>query len=242
MNIRHPVLFLPVLAILLAGCNVNRNINVPANAHWSSGSSTVNGEISVGSDAVVDGSLRTINGRIYLATGAQTGDLTSINGAITLAEGAHAGNLKTVNGGFTLGKNTLTATLMTVNGDIHAANGAHITGNAENVNGDMILCGTQLDGNLSFYNGSVLITDGSVVHGNVTAKKPTNDFQENPKIHEPVLIVAPHASVDGSITFERAGKLYVSDSATIHGIEGASAVKFSGPAPAGVQLPSCPVT
>ena len=94
MSIRHSALFLPVLAILLAGCNVNRNINVPANAHWSSGSSTVNGAINVGSDAVVDGGLRTINGRIYLATGAQTGDLTSINGAITLAEGAHAGNLK----------------------------------------------------------------------------------------------------------------------------------------------------
>ncbi len=240
MKIRIPVILLPVLASLLTGCNVNKNIDVPANAHWSSGSSTINGEIDVGSGAVVDGSLRTINGRIYLDAGAQTGDLTSINGAISLAAGAHAGSLKTVNGGFTLGKNALAADLATVNGDIQAAAGSHITGDAENINGDVILCGMQLDGSLSFYNGSVLIADGSVVHGNVTAKKPTNNYQQNPKLIEPVVVITPHSTVDGSILFERPGKLYVSDSAIIHGVQGVSIVKFSGSAPAGVHLPACP--
>jgi hypothetical protein len=240
MRIRITVLLLPALTLLLTGCNINRDISVPANAHWSSGSSTINGEINVGSNAVVDGSLRTINGRIHLDTGAQTGNLTSVNGSITLADGAHAGDLKTVNGGFTLGKNAFVGNLTAVNGDIRAADGVHISGEAENINGDMVLCGTRLDGNLSFYNGSVLIAAGSVINGNVTAKKPTHDYQDNAKMTAPVLIIAPHAKVDGSIIFERSGKLYVSDSATVHGIEGVGAIKFAGSAPPGMRLPACP--
>jgi hypothetical protein len=240
MNTRLAILLLSATVLLLDACNFNKNISVPANAHWSSGSSTVNGEISVGSDAVVDGSLRTINGRIDLARGATTGNLTSINGNISLAESAHAGDLKTVNGDFTLGRNSLAADLATVNGDIRAANGAHITGSAENINGGMVLCGAQVDGDLSFYNGDVLIADGSKVQGNVTAIKPTNEYQGNPKITEPILIVAPHSVVDGNIKFERPGKLYVSDNATIHGVEGVSPVKFSGSVPTGVRLTACP--
>ncbi|HVC38208.1 MAG TPA: hypothetical protein VNF46_07395 [Gammaproteobacteria bacterium] len=239
MKVRYLIPTVLLAGLVLAGCNVNKNINIPDHAHVS-GSSTVNGEISVGTGAVVDGGLRTINGRINVAAGAQTGSLTSINGNITLAHGVHAGDLKTVNGDFTLGKDTLTANLASVNGDIHAANGAHIAGDVGNVNGDMALCGAQLDGNLRFYNGSVLITAGGVVHGNVTAKKPTHDYQESQNMNEPVVIIGPHATIDGAIAFERPGKLYVSDSAVIHTIEGATTVKYSGPAPAGVRLPVCP--
>lgn len=240
MMIRHPVIVLPILTLLLAGCNVNKNIDVPANAHWSSGSSTINGEINVGGDAIVDGNLRTINGRIYLADGAQTGDLMAINGNIRLGDGVHAGNLQTVNGEIKLGKNTFAKKLATVNGGIIADHGVHISGNVGNVNGNIILCGARLDGNLSLYNGSVLLTDGAVIHGNVTVKKPTRDYQENAKLHEPAVIVGPHAAVDGDITFERSGELYVSDSAVIHTVEGVTVVKFSGAAPNGVQLPACP--
>ena len=237
MKIRHLSLALPALTLLLAGCNVNKNITVPAHAHWSSGSSTINGEISVGTGAVVDGSLRTINGRINVATGAQTGSLTGINGNITLAEGVHAGDLKAVNGDLVLGKDTLTDNLATVNGDIHAAGGAHIGGTVRDVNGDIALCGAQVDGNLSFYHGTVLLTDDTVVQGNVTAKKPNATETSN---HEPRLIVGPHTRVNGTITFERPGKLYVSDSAVIHGVTGVTAVKFPGVAPAGVRIPTCP--
>jgi hypothetical protein len=240
MIIHRPAIGFSILVLLLSACNVNKNIDVPAYAHWSSGSSTINGEIDVGSDAIVDGNLRTINGRIYLANGAQAGNLTTINGNIRLGDGAYADDLQAVNGELKLGKNARAAKLATVNGDVVVAQGAHISGNVGSVNGNLILCGTQLDGELSFYNGSVLLADGSVIHGNVTARKPTRDYQENAKQNEPVVIVGPHATIDGSITFERPGKLYVSDSAVIHNIEGIAAVKFSGAAPAGIQVPVCP--
>jgi len=233
-----PALLLPTL---LAGCNVNKSIDVPANAHWSSGSSTVNGEITVGAGAVVDGNLRTINGSISLAAGAQTGNLTTINGSISLADDAHAGKLTAVNTEITLAKNaSISGDVATVNGDIRAAAGTHIGGTLGTVNGDMALCDTRVTGNLTFYNGTALITDGGSIQGNVTVKKPTGQLEESTSTITPTLIIGPHAVVGGTINFERPGKLYVSDSAVIHGVQSATAVKFSGDAPTGVQLPKCP--
>lgn len=233
-----PVLLLP--ALLLAGCNVNKDINIPANAHWSSGSSTINGEITVGAGAVVDGNLRTINGSISLAAGAQTGNLTTINGGISLADGAHADKLRAVNSEITLAKNAaISGDVATVNGDIRAAAGAHISGTLDNVNGDMALCNARVDRDLNFYNGTVLITDGASIQGNVTAKKPTGQVEESENTVTPTLIIGPHATVGGAISFERPGKLYVSDSAVIHDVHGVIPVKFTGETPAGVKLPTC---
>ncbi|MDE2196704.1 MAG: hypothetical protein KGJ56_05910 [Gammaproteobacteria bacterium] len=120
---------------LFAGCDITKSISVPANAHWANGESTVNGDITIGADAVVDGDLLTVN-------------------------------------------------------------------------------------------------------GDVTAKKP--EFDSSDTGRPPVMVVGPHASVTGSITFERPGKLYVSDSAVIHGVQGVMPEKFPGAAPAGVRLPACP--
>lgn len=233
----HPALLLS--ALVLAGCNVNKDIVVPVNASWSSGSSTVNGEITVGAGAEVGGGLRTVNGGIQLGANARTGSLTTVNGPVTLADGANAGEIRGVNADVTLGKQAVAdGTVETVNGDIRAAPGSRIQGDTRDVNGSIALCGSQVSGNLVFYNGTVQLTENSVVQGVITARKPqTSDNQDNRK---PYLIVGPGSSVRGTITFERPGELYVSDSAVIHGVTGAVPVKFSGPAPAGVQLPQCP--
>ena len=224
-------------AVALAGCNVNKNIDVPANAHWSSGTSTINGEITVGAGATVDGGLRTINGAIRLGAGAQTGDLTIVNGAITLGDSAHAGKLEGVNSAITLGKNVHTGSdIAVVNGGLRTAPGTRIHGSVSIVNGDMALCGTAVSDHLTFVNGTVWLADSSTVQGDITAKQP-NGSNNNPP---PVVVIGPHATVGGSIIFERPGQLYVSDSAVIHGVQGATATKFSGDAPAGVTPPKCP--
>ena len=67
-----------------------------------------------------------------------------------------------------------------------------------------------------FVNGTLLAAENSQVNGNVTAKKP--EFDSSGSGRPPVMVVGPHASVTGSITFERPRKLYVSDSAVIHGV------------------------
>ena len=231
-----PILLLSAAA--LAGCNVNKDIDVPANAHWSSGTSTINGVITVGAGAMVNGGLRTINGAIRLGPGARTGDLTTINGGITLADGAHAGKLEGVNSAVTLGKNVLISSdIAIVNGELRAASGTRLNGSAATVNGDMALCGTLVSGHLGFVNGTVWLADSSTVQGDITAKQPKGGSDNNPP---PVVIIGPRAIVGGSIIFERPGQLYVSDSAVIHSVQGVTATKFSGDAPAGVTLPQCP--
>lgn len=237
MKIRHFHPLLLLCAVALAGCNVNKDIDVPASAHWSSGTSTVNGVITVGAGAIVDGGLRTINGAIRLGTGAQTGDLTIINGAITLAGGAHAQKLEGVNSSVTLGKNVLIGSdIAVVNGSLGAASGTRIEGSAAIVNGDMALCGTAVSGKLSFVNGTIWLADGSAVLGDITAKQPQGSNHNLP----PVVVIGPHAIVGGSIIFERPGQLYVSDSAVIHSVTGVTPMKFTGAAPPGVTLPDCP--
>ncbi|MGH8414571.1 MAG: hypothetical protein ACRESX_07570 [Gammaproteobacteria bacterium] len=239
MKAIHVALSILTVAVLLAGCNVNKDISVPARAHWSSGNSTINGEITVGAGAIVNGGLRTINGSISVASNARVSDLTTINGTITLSDGVHTGEPKGVNATITLGRQVIAdGTVESVNGNIRAGSGSRIQGNVQNVNGDITLCDTQVTGNLAFYNGTVQVAQNSVVQGDITAKKPNG----NGNNREPILIVGPGAHVGGTISFERPGELYVSDSAVIHAVQGAMPVKFSGAVPAKLSAPNCPNT
>lgn len=223
---------------LLAGCNITRSISVPDNAHWSHGKGTINGDISIGSGAVVDGDMSTINGDVHAATGAHVGKLTTVNGDISVDHDAQTGELTNVNGNIQLGQHVAAnGNVTTVNGDIQTGNGAHIQGDITDVNGNIALCAVKAEGDLRFVNGTLLIKTGSEIKGSVIAKKPK--FDSSDELHEPVVIVGPHAIVDGPITFERPGRLYLSDSAVIHAVSGATPEKFSGAAPAGMTLPHC---
>ncbi|HET9678956.1 MAG TPA: hypothetical protein VFP95_00175, partial [Gammaproteobacteria bacterium] len=88
--------FVGVLVLLLAACNVNESIDIPAGA-TSEGGTTVNGLITVGENAVVSGELSTVNGSIDIGKAARTGDLSTVNGSITVAEKAQVGTIQTVN-------------------------------------------------------------------------------------------------------------------------------------------------
>jgi hypothetical protein len=48
---------------------------------------------------------------------------------------------------------------------------------------------------------------------------------------KPRIVIGPHATVQGTLSFKRDVELYVSDSATIGKVEGATATKFSGEHP-----------
>ncbi|MGA9852984.1 MAG: hypothetical protein WBR15_08650 [Gammaproteobacteria bacterium] len=234
--IRVSLSILPIV-ILVAGCNVNKDISVPDGAHWSSGSSTINGEITVGAHAIVNGGLRTINGSISVAPRAEVGDLTVINGSITLSDGVHAAELQSVNGDIRLGKQAVAdGDVRTVNGSIETAAQTRIQGSVYDVNGDVTLCDARVRGNISFYNGTVQLAGNSIVQGNIAVKKPNG----NGNNRVPYLIVGSGASVGGTISFERPGELYVSDSAVIHGVQGATPVRFSGATPAKLPAPNCP--
>ena len=65
------------------GHNVNRDIDV-GDGITTKGQSTVNGSISVGSDAVISGSLDSVNGSIEVGDNSQFRDASVVNGRISL--------------------------------------------------------------------------------------------------------------------------------------------------------------
>lgn len=237
--------FASILALgscLLAGCDITKSISIPANAHLDHGQSTINGDVTIGDKAIVDGDLSTVNGDVHAGFGTHTGKLTTVNGDITVNHDAQTGELTNVNGSIRLGQNVVAnGNVTSVNGSIDTSNGAQMHGDITDVNGNIVLCNTRADGNLRFVNGTLLVAANSQVKGNVTAKKPEFDSGDTAadERHMPIVVVGPHAVIGGTITFERPGKLFVSDSAVIHAVTGVTAEKFSGAAPAGVTLPSC---
>jgi len=94
------------------GLSLNKSIKIDAGSQ-SGGQSSVNGSISVGEGAVIDGSLETVNGsirvdenvtlNISLATGTRVADdVSNVNGDISLTGAEVGGNLSTVNGDVSL--------------------------------------------------------------------------------------------------------------------------------------------
>lgn len=226
---------------LLTGCDITKSISIPANAHLDHGKSTINGDVTIGDKAVVDGDLSTINGDVHAGIGSRTGKLTTVNGDITVDHDAQTGELTNVNGSIQLGHSVVAnGNVTSVNGSIDTADGAQVHGDVTDVNGNIVLCNTQAGGSLRFVNGTLLVAANSQIKGDVTAKKPEFDSgNASDEQHIPVMVVGPHAVIGGTITFERPGKLFVSDSAVIHAVTGVTAQKFTGVAPAGVTLPSC---
>jgi hypothetical protein len=53
----------------------------------------------------------------------------------------------------------------------------------------------------------------------------------NPRVANPRVVIGPGAVVQGPLVFERKVTLYVSDTATIGDVVGATSVRFSGLSP-----------
>lgn len=211
---RHLVLWVLGLAAATAGCDFGpEGINGPAT-------------IPAGQKT---GSVSRVNGSITIEDGATAESATTVNGSITLGKQAAASNATTVNGGITLNEGAkVSGSITTVNGSLRLANGADVGGSATNVNGSIKLEGAHVGGDIETVNSDIDVGAQSRVDGDINMKKNSGiSFgKEVPRV-----VIGPGATVQGTMKFERPVKLYVSDSATIGAVEGATAEKFSGPAP-----------
>ncbi len=89
--------------------------------------------------------------------------------------------------------------------------------------------GATVNGGISTVNGNIDIGANSHVRGGIVVHKPsTGFFHWWSDSDKPRVVVGPGAVVEGTMTFERAVRLYVSDTATIGQVTGATAVKFAG--------------
>ena len=198
------------------------------------GSHAINGSIHI-SAGTPGGEVSTINGSIRADDNAQLSGGHTVNGNISLGDHATASSLTTVNGGILLGQGAkVNATVTTVNGTLALRPDAEVGGHLANVNGSIILAGATVNGGISTVNGNIDIGANSHVRGGIVVHKPsTGFFHWWSDSDKPRVVVGPGAVVEGAMTFERAVRLYVSDTATVGQVTGATPVKFSGSQPPG---------
>ncbi len=224
-----------LMAVPVYGASVNKSVKVAAGAE-SSGESSVNGSITVGEGAVVTGSLGTVNGAIRVGDNAQVEEVETVNGSLTIGSGVKSHGLSTVNGAIGVGADTtVDGAIEAVNGRISLDTGSSVSGNVENVNGDISLVAGEIGGDVTTVNGDIDLSAASVVKGDIVVEKPGSwNFGWN-KSGMPEIRIGPGSRVDGKIRLEREGKLFISDTAKVGGVEGEmsmdDAVRFSGKRP-----------
>ena len=198
--------------------------------------STVNGGIEVGRDAVVDGSLKTVNGSIRIDANARTGRLETVNGTVRVGDGVTAADVHSVNGAVELGSEvTLAGGISVVNGRIELGPGTRVARDVSNVNGRIDVESSEIGGNLSTVNGDVLLSGDTILRGDLVVEKPDGAFRNSDDDDKPEIVIGPGVRVLGEIALEREVELYISESARVGGVTGvmdlSDAVRFSGDRP-----------
>jgi len=215
------------------GHSVNKSIKIDDNA-TSSGGSTVNGSISVGTGATVSGSLETVNGTIKIGNQSTVTDAETVNGSLKLGDGVKATELSSVNGSVNVGKGSVVSgDVSVVNGKISLKSGATVSDNVSNVNGAIRLTSAEIGADLTTVTGDVTLEDKSTVKGTLRVEKPKG--WGNSKNRKPKVVIGPGSRVEGGIDLEHEVELYISDTAEVSGVTGVmsmdDAKRFSGARP-----------
>jgi len=218
MSVTRPSLIVPAALLVfmtLAGCGpggINGSVNVPE------GGSEENAT--------------TINGGVNVGDGARVGQAATVNGGVRIGQNATVDSAKTVNGGISIGRGTrVSEDVVTVNGGVRLGEGSDVTGEIVNVNGGISLSAAHVGRGITTINGDIHIGRGSHVEGGIRVKKPDADWSSHGR--EPRIVIGPESVVDGPLKFERPVRLYVSNTAKIGKVEGATPESFDGERPHG---------
>lgn len=188
----------------------------------------INGSIHV-EDGQRKGDLSTVNGSIRVGDSATVGDVDTVNGGVTLGDASTANEIDSVNGSITLGEKARVARgVDCVNGSITLERGADVGGKVENVNGRIRLVAAHVGGGIFTTSGDIEVGANSRVENGIRVDKPDKSWFRFGKAEVPRIVIGPGAVVQGTLRFEREVKLYVSDSATIGTVVGATPIKYSG--------------
>jgi DUF4097 and DUF4098 domain-containing protein YvlB len=223
---------LAVTAVLFGGCDNQSSVLGDVTADQN-GAHTVNGSIQVPA-GIKSGAVGTVNGSIHISDNATVASASTVNGAIDLGTHAGADSLSTVNGSVTLATGAHVAhSLTTVNGSLNLANDTQVGGDARNVNGHIVLTGAHVTGSLTTVGGDIDVAGSSRVEGGITVEKSNSWFGLSWATHRPRIVIGPGAVVQGALRFERPVELYVSETASIGPVTGATPIRYAGSAPTG---------
>ena len=217
------------------GHNVNKDIDIDDGSE-TQGQSTVNGDISIGNDVIVSGSLETVNGKIDVGDNSKFRDVSVVNGRIRMGDGITAEDVSSVNGELHIGKSgTISGGVSAVNGKIEVGSGSTVAQDVGNVNGRIEIEGTEISGDLSTVTGNVLLTKNSLLRGDLIVEKPGGWSWNKKDSRKPRIVIGPGSKVLGKIVAEHEIELFVSDTAEIGGASGKvsmdQVVRFSGDRP-----------
>lgn len=225
------------LTLVSTACafDMNKSIRIDDGAE-SDSRSTVNGSITVGRSAIVNGSLETVNGSITVDDGARIGDAETVNGGVRLGDGVAADHVSSVNGTIRIGRNAvIDGAVSVVNGKISTGAGTRVTDHVSNVNGEIEIEGTEIGGDLSTVNGDVTLTDNSILQGNLVIERPGGWMWNRENRRKPRVVIGPGTQVLGELRLEREVELFISDTAIVGGVSGKmsldDAIRFSGSRP-----------
>ena len=192
--------------------------------------SKVNGSIHV-EDGRTVGDLDTVNGSIRLGDHGRAEEVSTVNGSIDIGADAVVESAETVNGRVSIGSRVRVARAVeTVNGSLNLDEGSDVAGDVSNVNGSIRLRSAHVGGGLRTVSGDIEVGADSRVDRGILVEKSNSWFNFGPN-KPPRVVIGPRAVVQGSLVFEREVELYVSDSAHIGEVKGATPVKFSGENP-----------
>lgn len=192
---------------------------------------TVNGSIRLEEGVTAD-DIDTVNGSVHVGAHSRVGKIDTVNGGVTLEESVVAKAVESVNGGLRFGVGSeIAGAASCVNGSISLERASSVKGNVENVNGSISLDEARVGGRLKTVNGDITVGARSHVSGGILVEKPRNFGFGTSNRRKPKIIIGPEAVVDGTLTFKREVELYVSETAKIGRVEGATPVKFSGDRP-----------
>ena len=224
-----------LMSVPALGATINKSVKIAAGTE-ASGATSVNGSISVGEDAVVNGNVKTVNGTIRVDAGATIEKASTVNGGIRIADRVKSEGLGTVNGSIKVAANvSVDGAIETVNGRIGVDDGSTVAEDVSNVNGQIELSGAEVGGDLKTVNGDIDLRSGSVIKGDLVVEKNTGWGWGKSKSRKPRIVVGPGSRVEGRIILKREVELFISDSAEVGGVEGemamSDAVRFSGDRP-----------
>jgi hypothetical protein len=198
------------------------------------------------------GQVKTTNGQVRLKERVTAGDVNSTNGGITIGEGSRVEHVGTTNGNIALHRGVQARAAHSTNGSINIDENARLAGDAQTTNGSVIIKrDARVGGNVKTTNGRIAL-ERAHVDGRLSTNNGDIEVGANSHVGQgirigksggrlfnlfgngnrpPKVVVGPHAVVNGPLVFEREVELYVSDTAKIGPVTGATPVKFKGERP-----------
>jgi hypothetical protein len=178
------------------------------------------------------GSIYQVDGSIDLAPGAKADNLSGVSTRITLQQGAQANRLRTVDGAIDLApRATARGDVMSVDGPVHLAPDAHVLGNVQTLTSPITLTDAVVGGRLETVSGTLRISGASLVSNGIVLRKPNPHDSGADIERRPTVIIGPQAKVMGKVIAERGGTVWISRSAKVGPVEGATVHWFQGDTP-----------